>query len=69
MSGLCTTGLFGSSRKFSQQLLIPLFLNVTKQDVDAVEEYREEFLKLGVDAEPAGETVLRVSALPADVEG
>ena len=53
----------------SQQLLIPLFLNVTKQDVDAVEEYREEFLKLGVDAEPAGETVLRVSALPADVEG
>ena len=52
----------------SQQLLMPLFLNVTKQDVAAVEEYREEFLKLGVDVTPAGETVLRVSALPADVE-
>lgn len=51
----------------SQQLLLPLFLNVTKQDVAAVEEYREEFLKLGVDVEPAGESALRVSALPADV--
>lgn len=51
----------------SQQLLIPLFLNVTKPDVDAIEEYRDEFLKLGVDVEPAGESTLRVSALPADV--
>ncbi|WP_432642438.1 DNA mismatch repair endonuclease MutL [Acidaminococcus sp.] len=51
----------------SQQLLLPLFLNVTKPDVDAIEEYRDEFLKLGVDAEPAGESTLRVSALPADV--
>lgn len=52
----------------SQQLLLPLFLNVTRPDVDLIEEYREEFLKLGVDVEPAGETSLRVSALPADVE-
>lgn len=52
----------------SQQMLIPLFLNVTRPDVDLIEEYREEFLKLGVDVEPAGETSLRVSALPADVE-
>lgn len=52
----------------SQQLLLPLFLNVTKPDVDAIEEYRDEFLKLGVDVEPAGESTLRVSALPADVE-
>lgn len=51
----------------TQQLLLPLFLNVTKQDVAAIEEYREEFLKLGVDVEPAGESALRVSALPADV--
>lgn len=51
----------------SQQLLLPLFLNVTKPDVDAIEEYRDEFLKLGVDVEPAGESTLRVSALPADV--
>ena len=50
----------------SQQLLLPLFLNVTRPDVDAIEEYRDEFLK-GVDAEPAGENTLRVSALPADV--
>lgn len=52
----------------SQQLLIPLFLNVTRPDVDLIEEYREEFLQMGVDVEPAGETSLRVSALPADVE-
>lgn len=52
----------------SQQLLLPLFLNVTRPDVDLIEEYRDEFLKLGVDVEPAGETSLRVSALPADVE-
>lgn len=52
----------------SQQLLIPLFLNVIRPDVDLIEEYREEFLQLGVGVEPAGETSLRVSALPADVE-
>lgn len=52
----------------SQQLLLPLFLNVTRPDVDLIEEYRDEFLKLGVDVEPAGETSLRVSTLPADVE-
>ena len=52
----------------SQQLLLPLFLKVTRPDVDLIEEYRDEFLKLGVDVEPAGETSLRVSALPADVE-
>lgn len=52
----------------SQQLLLPLFLNVTRMDVDAVSNYREAFLQLGVDVEPAGETTLRVSALPADVQ-
>ncbi len=52
----------------SQQLLLPLFLNVTRMDVDAVSNYREKFLQLGVDVEPAGETTLRVSALPADVQ-
>lgn len=52
----------------SQQLLLPLFLNVTKPDVELIESYRQEFLELGVDVEPAGETALRVSALPADVE-
>ena len=43
---------------------MPLFLSVSAADVDAVTEHRDEFLKLGVDAEPAGETSLRVSALP-----
>lgn len=52
----------------SQQLLLPLFLNVTKPEVELIEAYRQEFLELGVDVEPAGETALRVSALPADVE-
>ena len=51
-----------------QQFLMPIFVEADKEAVAMVEEKRQEFLKLGVDVEPAGEALLRVSALPADIE-
>jgi DNA mismatch repair protein MutL len=52
----------------AQQMLIPLYIDVTSQDVNLIEEHREEFLRLGVDIEAAGEAMLRVSSLPADIK-
>ncbi len=52
----------------SQQLLLPLYVDLTADEIDAIEEHREEFLLLGVDAARAGETLLRVSSLPADIK-
>ncbi len=52
----------------AQQLLIPLYVDVQPQDLALLEEHREEFLRLGVDVEPAGESMLRVSSLPADIK-
>jgi DNA mismatch repair protein MutL len=52
----------------TQQFLMPIFVEADKDGVAMVEEKRQEFLKLGVDVEPAGETLLRVSGLPADIE-
>ena len=52
----------------AQQLLIPLYVDVQPQDLSLLEEHREEFLRLGVDVEPAGENMLRVSSLPADIK-
>ena len=52
----------------AQQLLIPLYVDVQPQDLGLLEEHREEFLRLGVDVEPAGEAMLRVSSLPADIK-
>ncbi|MDD4722240.1 MAG: DNA mismatch repair endonuclease MutL, partial [Acidaminococcaceae bacterium] len=52
----------------TQQFLIPLYLDALPQEVSMIEEYRKEFLQLGVDIEPGGETVLRVSSLPADIK-
>ncbi len=52
----------------AQQMLIPLYIDVTAQDVNMIEEHREEFLRLGVDIEAAGETMLRVSSLPSDIK-
>ncbi len=51
-----------------QQFLMPIFVEADKEGVAMVEEKRQEFLKLGVDVEPAGEALLRVSGLPADIE-
>ena len=51
----------------SQQLLIPLYLDARAQDVELIERYHDEFVKLGVDIAPGGEQTLRVSSLPVDV--
>lgn len=52
----------------SQQLLMPLYVDLRTEEIDEIEEHREEFLSLGVDAARAGETLLRVSSLPADIK-
>lgn len=52
----------------SQQLLLPLYIDVTPQELALIEDKRQEFLALGVDVDAGGETVLRVAALPSDVK-
>jgi DNA mismatch repair protein MutL len=52
----------------AQQLLIPLYIDLQPDDISRIEERREEFLKLGVDAEAGGERILRVSCLPTDIK-
>ena len=52
----------------SQQLLMPLYVDMAADDIALIEEHREEFLALGVDAASAGESLLRVSSLPADIK-
>lgn len=52
----------------SQQLLMPLYVDMAADDIAFIEEHRDEFLALGVDAASAGESLLRVSSLPADIK-
>ena len=52
----------------AQTMLMPLYIDVTAHDVELIEQHREDFLRLGVDIEPAGEAMLRVSSLPADIK-
>lgn len=52
----------------SQQLLMPLYVDMAADDIVLIEEHRDEFLALGVDAASAGERLLRVSSLPADIK-
>ena len=52
----------------SQQLLMPLYMDMANDDIAQIEEHRDEFLALGVDAASAGEGLLRVSSLPADIK-
>ena len=52
----------------AQTMLMPLYLDVAAHDVELIEQHREDFLRLGVDIEPAGEDVLRVSSLPTDIK-
>ncbi len=52
----------------AQTMLMPLYIDVTVHDVELIEQHREDFLRLGVDIEPAGEAMLRVSSLPADIK-
>ena len=43
-------------------------IDVTAHDTEIIEKHREDFSRLGVDIEPAGEALLRVSCLPADIK-
>lgn len=52
----------------AQTMLMPLYIDVTAHDTEIIEKHREDFSHLGVDIEPAGETLLRVSSLPADIK-
>ena len=52
----------------AQTMLMPLYIDVTAQDTEIIEKHREDFSRLGVDIEPAGEALLRVSCLPADIK-
>lgn len=52
----------------AQQLLMPLYMNLDAESIDLIAARTEEFSHLGVDAEPAGENMLRVSCLPADIK-
>lgn len=52
----------------SQQLLMPLYVDMAADDIALIEEHRDEFLALGVDAASAGESLLRVSSLPVDIK-
>jgi DNA mismatch repair protein MutL len=52
----------------SQQLLVPLYVDAKRQDVDLIETYHDAFVKLGVDIAPAGEESLRIDSLPVDID-
>ena len=52
----------------AQTMLMPLYIDVTAHDTEIIEKHREDFSRLGVDIEPAGEALLRVSSLPADIK-
>lgn len=52
----------------AQTMLMPLYIDVTAHDTEIIEKHREDFSRLGVDIEAAGETLLRVSSLPADIK-
>lgn len=51
----------------AQQLLIPIYVNLTKEEVAFFEEKAGEFLDLGIEGAAAGEAMLRISSLPADI--
>lgn len=52
----------------AQTMLMPLYIDVTAHDTEIIEKHREDFSRLGVDIEPAGEALLRLSSLPADIK-
>ena len=52
----------------AQTMLMPLYIDVTAHDTEIIEKHREDFSRLGVDIESAGEALLRVSSLPADIK-
>lgn len=52
----------------AQQLLMPLYVDMDDDDIALIEAHAEEFAALGVEAGSAGEGLLRVSSLPADIK-
>ncbi len=52
----------------AQQLLMPLYINMDADSIALLEEHRDVFSKLGVDASAGGETMLRVESLPVDIK-
>lgn len=52
----------------AQQLLMPLYMDMDADDMAHILEHREEFAKLGVEADAAGEEMLRISSLPTDIK-
>ena len=52
----------------SQQLLIPMYIDLAADEIERITAYGEEFLKLGVDVEAGGETMLRINSLPTDIK-
>ncbi len=52
----------------AQQLLMPLYVDMSNENIALIGERRAEFLRLGVDAEPGGDKLLRVNSLPTDIK-
>ena len=52
----------------AQQLLMPLYIDMDADDMALVLQHKDEFMNLGVEADAAGEEMLRISSLPADIK-
>ena len=45
-----------------------MYIDMPADDIERIVAHREEFLKLGVDVEPGGASMLRVASLPTDIK-
>lgn len=52
----------------AQQLLLPLYIDLDPEELELLEQQQEEFLKLGITADRAGERLVRISSLPIDIK-
>lgn len=52
----------------AQQLLMPLYIDMDADDIALVLQHKDEFMALGVEADAAGEEMLRISSLPTDIK-
>lgn len=51
-----------------QPMLIPMYINMDADEIAELEQHHEDFVRLGVDVSQAGETMLRIDSLPADLK-
>lgn len=51
-----------------QQLLVPLYVELSTDDVDLALDYKDVFANLCFEIEAAGPDVLRINAMPADID-